>query len=68
MTPKPYTAHSYRDAAGDWRWNIKAPNGRIVADSGEGYATRSGAHRALAKLRTAILRLEPPPAVRGKEG
>jgi uncharacterized protein YegP (UPF0339 family) len=29
--------HVYKDDAGEWRWNLKAKNGRIVADSGEGY-------------------------------
>ena len=28
------------DKAGDWRWHLKAPNGKIIADSGEGYTTR----------------------------
>lgn len=32
----------YPDAAGEWRWTLKASNGRVVA-SGEGYKTRSGA-------------------------
>lgn len=27
----------YKDAAGEWRWRITAPNGNVVADSGEGY-------------------------------
>ena len=27
----------YKDAAGEWRWRLQATNGRIVADSGEGY-------------------------------
>lgn len=26
-----------KDAAGEWRWNLRAANDRIVADSGEGY-------------------------------
>jgi uncharacterized protein YegP (UPF0339 family) len=29
--------HVYKDDAGEWRWNLKATNGRIIADSGEGY-------------------------------
>ena len=29
--------HVYKDNAGEWRWNLKAANGRVVADSGEGY-------------------------------
>jgi uncharacterized protein YegP (UPF0339 family) len=29
----------YKDAKGEWRWRLKASNGRILADSGEGYTT-----------------------------
>lgn len=29
----------YKDAKGEWRWRLKAANGRIIADSGEGYST-----------------------------
>ena len=29
----------YKDAKGEWRWRLKAANGRIIADSGEGYTT-----------------------------
>lgn len=38
--------HIYQDKRGEWRWRLKARNGRIVADSGEGYVTRGGALRA----------------------
>ena len=31
------TYHYYKDTKGEWRWRLKAPNGRIIADSGEGY-------------------------------
>jgi uncharacterized protein YegP (UPF0339 family) len=27
----------YQDAKGEWRWRLVAANGRIIADSGEGY-------------------------------
>ena len=27
----------YRDRAGQWRWHLKAPNGLLIADSGQGY-------------------------------
>ena len=27
----------YRDRGGLWRWHLKAPNGLIIADSGQGY-------------------------------
>lgn len=30
----------YRGADGDWRWRMVAANGRIVADSAEGYRRR----------------------------
>jgi len=35
----------YQDAGSDYRWRLKAANGRIVADSGEGYSTLSNARR-----------------------
>jgi uncharacterized protein YegP (UPF0339 family) len=31
--------HIYKDNKGEWRWRLKAANGRIIADSGEGYST-----------------------------
>ena len=29
--------HFYKDAAGEWRWNVQAVNGRIVGASSEGF-------------------------------
>lgn len=38
----------YRDRVGLWRWHLKAPDGRIIADSGRGYRYKqdciAGAH------------------------
>ena len=31
------TYYYYKDSKGEWRWRLKAANGRIIADSGEGY-------------------------------
>jgi uncharacterized protein YegP (UPF0339 family) len=31
--------YSYKDQKGEWRWRLKASNGRILADSGEGYSS-----------------------------
>jgi len=31
----------YRDAAGYYRWRLFASNGKIIADSGEGYVNKS---------------------------
>ena len=36
----------YEDAAGEWRWRLVHWNGNIIADSGEGYASRFNAERA----------------------
>ena len=41
------TARIYRDRRGEWRWRLVAHNGRIVADSAEGYTRRRNAARAL---------------------
>ena len=40
----------YQDALGEWRWRLLAANGAIVADSGEGYASKSNAMRAAKRL------------------
>lgn len=36
----------YEDRGGEWRWRLVHWNGNIIADSGEGYASRSNAKRA----------------------
>ena len=30
----------YESLDGDWRWRVRAANGHILADSGEGYKNR----------------------------
>jgi uncharacterized protein YegP (UPF0339 family) len=45
-----YTLEIYRDKKGEWRWRFAASNGRTLADSGEGYATRGNAIRAARRL------------------
>lgn len=37
----------YQDTAGQWRWRLLALNGRIVADSAEGYTRMRDAERAV---------------------
>lgn len=44
----------YVDVAGEWRWRLKSGNGRIVADSGEGYQRHANAVRA-ARLLVALI-------------
>ena len=31
----------YKDSLGHWRWRLKAANGNILADSGEGYVNKT---------------------------
>lgn len=45
----------YKDRKGEWRWRFVAPNGRIVADSGEGYKRKGNAIRAFEGIRNLIL-------------
>lgn len=45
------TMDIYEDARGDWRWRLKARNGRVIADSAEGYVSRTNARRAAETVR-----------------
>jgi uncharacterized protein len=49
-----YRFQLYRDTASEYRWRLLAPNGRIIADSGEGYVDRGGAKRAAENVRQRI--------------
>jgi uncharacterized protein YegP (UPF0339 family) len=42
----------YEDAAGEWRWRLVAANGNIIADSGEGYASKQGAKRGIRSVKS----------------
>jgi uncharacterized protein YegP (UPF0339 family)/predicted phage tail protein len=41
----------FEDTAGEWRWRLVHDNGNIIADSGEGYASKGNARRAMAGVR-----------------
>jgi len=41
----------YEDTAGQYRWRLRHENGNIIADSGEGYASKSGANDAVERVR-----------------
>jgi len=41
----------YEDKAGEFRWRVESANGNILADSGEGYASRSGAKNAVERIK-----------------
>jgi uncharacterized protein YegP (UPF0339 family) len=55
--------HIYQDKRGEWRWRLKARNGRIVADSGEGYARQGNAVRAAEMVRDALTFAYPATAI-----
>jgi uncharacterized protein YegP (UPF0339 family) len=44
----------YNDTQGDWRWRLRARNGRIVADSAEGYASKRNAKNAVMSTLDAV--------------
>jgi uncharacterized protein YegP (UPF0339 family) len=48
----------YKDRRGEWRWRFQAGNGRIVADSGEGYRRKAGAVKGFKGLRDGIFYAE----------
>lgn len=37
----------YRDSRNEYRWRLKAANGRIMADSGEGYINKGDCSAAI---------------------
>ena len=45
------TFELYEDSAGEYRWRLVHDNGNVVADSGEGYASRSNAREAIERVR-----------------
>lgn len=52
----------YTDKRGDWRWRAIAANGRIVADSAEGYRKRADCLRGAHIACQAILALVQVPS------
>ncbi|HEX8473209.1 MAG TPA: DUF1508 domain-containing protein [Pyrinomonadaceae bacterium] len=42
----------WKDAAGEWRWHLKAANNRIIATSGEGYRNEEDCIKAINLVRS----------------
>jgi len=40
VTPKVSRVEIYKDDGGEWRWTAVAKNGKVIADSAEGYNNR----------------------------
>jgi uncharacterized protein YegP (UPF0339 family) len=49
-----YTFEIYQDHKLEYRWRLLAPNGKITADSAEGYTRKADAKRAVRKVRLGI--------------
>lgn len=43
----------YRDYSEEYRWRLVGRNGRIIADSSEGYVTKHNCRQAVARFRDA---------------
>lgn len=50
-----WTVYVFKDRAGKWRWNLKAPNGRKFATSGESFARKYNAVRAGKQARDLVV-------------
>jgi uncharacterized protein YegP (UPF0339 family) len=48
----------YRDKNLEWRWRLMASNGRVLADSGEGYKRKGGARKAAEIVRAGVAGVE----------
>ncbi len=44
---RPLVFGVFKDSLGEWRWHLKAGNGEIIADSGEGYLHRGDCLHAI---------------------
>jgi len=49
--PSKATFEVYEDSAGQWRWRLEHDNGNIIADSGEGYASRQKAEEGIESVK-----------------
>jgi uncharacterized protein YegP (UPF0339 family) len=59
------TFEVYEDRAGDWRWRLVHDNGNIIADSGEGYASRQKCEQGIRSVKenapdAAIVEVDSP--------
>jgi uncharacterized protein YegP (UPF0339 family) len=46
------TFEVYTDAADEWRWRLVHDNGNVIADSGEGYASKQRARSGIESVQT----------------
>ena len=41
----------YQDKSGEWRWRLRASNGQLVANGGEGFSSKASVIRSLESVR-----------------
>ncbi|MBN1438095.1 MAG: DUF1508 domain-containing protein [Anaerolineales bacterium] len=46
-----YKFEVYKDKEGQYRWRLVAPNGRSIADSGEGYSSKQACLEGIESVR-----------------
>jgi uncharacterized protein YegP (UPF0339 family) len=46
-----YKFEVYKDKAGEYRWRLVAPNGKSIADSGEGYSSKQACLEGLESVK-----------------
>ncbi len=51
---RPSIVEFYQDEKGEWRWRVRAGNGRIVGDSAEGYKRRPDAETGFSLVALAV--------------
>ncbi len=49
--PSKATFELFEDDGGEWRWHLTHDNGNIIADSGEGYASKQKAREGLQSVK-----------------
>lgn len=45
--------HVFKDAKGEWRWHLRAANGKNIASSGEGYKAEKDCLAAIGLVKKA---------------
>lgn len=50
---QPGSFELYRDASDEYRWRLKARNGRVIATSGEGYVNKADAEHGMNLVKNA---------------
>jgi uncharacterized protein YegP (UPF0339 family) len=53
MKGNPMWFQLYRDRSNEWRWRLKAQNGRIIADSAEGFINKNDCLGAIGLVKSA---------------